>query len=1075
MASLGMNPSYHLPYIRIQYQSMSTPSTVYDYDWKEFFSNAEELAARSPSSVQDSNSNDYVPPVEPAINVNTSIQYEDLQNPIPAGKIGWLNDDDLLTAASKNLLGYCSIETAPIKGDLNDPNQNCAYYVKAMGVPVPDGVSCVDRNGNITNFKEGSLSSNPPSDYDCATATGSNSSDPKKVASCLLRSVFRDFCYPPQRTNYVIKLKDFIGKLNSNQMFSQLTGLAWANNLATGMLQSSASSQSCKLNLSRDSYPIYKIKKREYYKLKDYGYKTPSNDQITNLCKTIMPNYTYDNGFSHYPKNNEVICSYLSNSQSFSCDSRNQIECTQESVAYLGTCTASILNSSGSIPNGVTSSFKCKDLKGNNTATGSNTSCDCTSVLDSIVSDFKNTLNYGTCELKLDFNNTVLTSAPSQAFQQPPNTCELIAQYPPVTGVVRVLNNQLGNSIFANQGECKNALSGSATDLCLSAKSQIFQGNTPPNDAKFSISSRFQGNLDEQITECRVSNTAPTIALTAEPKKGNSPASEGCDILLGRTTSNTLIAKQYPNVSGDGVNCADFVPDTALFCNNLSQDLQQAIRAKITSNLSELAVINIYTRLNNIDANGRATAGPMTQIGSCNLASPTAQLTMDTNNNKLGACELLAQTQFGTQLVVDRKATTVKSDKSSCFASLEPITVTCENFLNLERVQKENISKSGSFVSGKAVNLVMRFTPPTGSAITQNASPNCIPGANTNIGTTCDLLVTKESDNSKFVMDGTSQNNFKTRKLTSFADATSDDCAKRYLAGAKLPTAASKPNESPTCLSLSAQIASDSGVKALTKSTVLISSRFKKSGFPDAIVSLGKCQYDDTGKPVVNMVTFANTAQPTLNDLNQIGANGSSSSINIPYVTDITYNSNNPDLVRVSVKYNVPQFAPYFTRFSFNINALAVASNARVSTAAVAQPVAPLPLRPYATLPSAPYQPYTPPISDPGTSGGYPAPAPTNTPTKDSVVQINNTYADTDSSTVEAYCIGKIGVDYNCRLPFANESMTILVPVKSLGSCSSNMNISIKLNMIYPNQVPAPYKTPLESTFSKTLTGIKCP
>ena len=35
MASLGMNPSHSLPFVRIQYQSMSTPSTVYDYDWKE--------------------------------------------------------------------------------------------------------------------------------------------------------------------------------------------------------------------------------------------------------------------------------------------------------------------------------------------------------------------------------------------------------------------------------------------------------------------------------------------------------------------------------------------------------------------------------------------------------------------------------------------------------------------------------------------------------------------------------------------------------------------------------------------------------------------------------------------------------------------------------------------------------------------------------------------------------------------------------------------------------------------------------------------------------------------------------
>ena len=34
MASLGMNPSHSLPFVRIQYQSMSTPSTVYDYDWK---------------------------------------------------------------------------------------------------------------------------------------------------------------------------------------------------------------------------------------------------------------------------------------------------------------------------------------------------------------------------------------------------------------------------------------------------------------------------------------------------------------------------------------------------------------------------------------------------------------------------------------------------------------------------------------------------------------------------------------------------------------------------------------------------------------------------------------------------------------------------------------------------------------------------------------------------------------------------------------------------------------------------------------------------------------------------------
>lgn len=35
LASIGMNPDYHLPYVRIQYQSMSTPSTVYDYNWKE--------------------------------------------------------------------------------------------------------------------------------------------------------------------------------------------------------------------------------------------------------------------------------------------------------------------------------------------------------------------------------------------------------------------------------------------------------------------------------------------------------------------------------------------------------------------------------------------------------------------------------------------------------------------------------------------------------------------------------------------------------------------------------------------------------------------------------------------------------------------------------------------------------------------------------------------------------------------------------------------------------------------------------------------------------------------------------
>jgi oligopeptidase B len=35
MASFGMNPTHSLAYLRIQYQSMSTPATVYDYDWKE--------------------------------------------------------------------------------------------------------------------------------------------------------------------------------------------------------------------------------------------------------------------------------------------------------------------------------------------------------------------------------------------------------------------------------------------------------------------------------------------------------------------------------------------------------------------------------------------------------------------------------------------------------------------------------------------------------------------------------------------------------------------------------------------------------------------------------------------------------------------------------------------------------------------------------------------------------------------------------------------------------------------------------------------------------------------------------
>jgi oligopeptidase B len=35
MASIGINPDAQIPFVRIQYQSMSTPSTVYDYHWKE--------------------------------------------------------------------------------------------------------------------------------------------------------------------------------------------------------------------------------------------------------------------------------------------------------------------------------------------------------------------------------------------------------------------------------------------------------------------------------------------------------------------------------------------------------------------------------------------------------------------------------------------------------------------------------------------------------------------------------------------------------------------------------------------------------------------------------------------------------------------------------------------------------------------------------------------------------------------------------------------------------------------------------------------------------------------------------
>ena len=35
LATIGINPTHNFPFIRIQYQSMSTPSTVYDYYWKD--------------------------------------------------------------------------------------------------------------------------------------------------------------------------------------------------------------------------------------------------------------------------------------------------------------------------------------------------------------------------------------------------------------------------------------------------------------------------------------------------------------------------------------------------------------------------------------------------------------------------------------------------------------------------------------------------------------------------------------------------------------------------------------------------------------------------------------------------------------------------------------------------------------------------------------------------------------------------------------------------------------------------------------------------------------------------------
>jgi len=35
LATIGINPTHYFPFIRIQYQSMSTPSTVYDYYWKD--------------------------------------------------------------------------------------------------------------------------------------------------------------------------------------------------------------------------------------------------------------------------------------------------------------------------------------------------------------------------------------------------------------------------------------------------------------------------------------------------------------------------------------------------------------------------------------------------------------------------------------------------------------------------------------------------------------------------------------------------------------------------------------------------------------------------------------------------------------------------------------------------------------------------------------------------------------------------------------------------------------------------------------------------------------------------------
>ena len=263
------------------------------------------------------------------------------------------------------------------------------------------------------------------------------------------------------------------------------------------------------------------------------------------------------------------------------------------------------------------------------------------------------------------------------------------------------------------------------------------------------------------------------------------------------------------------------------------------------------------------------------------------------------------------------------------------------------------------------------------------------------------------------------------------------------------------PTPTPTPGPVTAKETSSGSAGNLGGQTIQMFTSFTpKVGAALTPVYIGSCSYNTDGSPALKTMTMQGTGQPTLSSLTTGTSGSGGGGASAPYITDLTFDTTNPNQFYLSVAYSGPQYPTVnFNQFTVNFPS----SN------------------PYATVSSTLSMNS---LSTTAAAGKTAAATTSSAKTTSSFSTAGSMSATTISTGPQAPCSGTLGSNYACRLPQQNEVLKIgPFPISAIGDalCTKSLVVNATTSVLYPSTVPAAMKLQINKSFTKTVTDTPCP